>query len=227
MIRVLLVDDDVELSGMLREYLVGEGFATNAVNNGEAGIEEALSGNYDLAIIDIMMPGISGLEALARIRLKSQLPILMLTAKGDDIDRIIGLEMGADDYVPKPSTPRELVARIRAILRRIQVRDESTEKDIVVGSLVLRSHLRTANLEEESLQLTSTEFNLLEVLARNAGKVVSKHDLAEQGMARSLERFDRSIDVHVSSMRKKLGVRTDGLPWIQTVRGQGYQLTKE
>lgn len=227
MTKVLLIDDDVELVSMLSEYLAREGFASTLVHDGEAGVREALSGGYALAVVDVMMPGISGIEVLGQIRRQSRLPVLMLTARGDDVDRIVGLEMGADDYVPKPCTPRELVARIRAILRRTQQAGEMVDGVIAVGPLLLRPQMRTAELHGVPLELTSTEFNLLEVLARNAGSVVSKQALSQQGLGRPLARFDRSIDVHVSSIRHKLGVRSDGLSWIQTVRGQGYQLTWE
>lgn len=227
MINILLIDDDIELANMLSEYFVGEGFSAKTVHDGTSGIKEALTGSYDLAVIDVMMPGISGFEVLTRIRKESQLPVLMLTARGDDIDRIVGLEMGADDYVPKPATPRELVARIRAIIRRTHSTSNVVNGDIIVGSLVLHPHLRIVDLKGVTLALTSTEFNLLEVLASNAGRVVSKQELSDKGMARPLARFDRSIDVHVSSIRHKLGTRADGLPWIQTIRKQGYQLTPE
>ena len=223
MINLLLIDDDVELANMLSEYLQGEGFSVTTVHDGESGIKETRSGNYDLAVIDVMMPGISGIDVLGQIRRESRLPILMLTARGDDVDRIVGLEMGADDYVPKPSTPRELVARIRAILRRVQV-IEPVDGNVIVGSLVMRPQQRTAELNDKPLQLTSAEFNLLEVLANNAGRVVSKQILSEQGMGRPLKRYDRSIDVHVSSLRHKLGERADGMQWIETVRSKGYQL---
>ena len=174
-----------------------------------------------------MMPGISGTEVLRRIRLHSNIPVLMLTARGEDMDRIIGLELGADDYVPKPCTPRELVARIHAILRRVQSVDSRLAQtgDIVAGPLMLRLGRRSAEFQGKPLYLTSTEFNLLEVLARHIGKVVSKKELSELALCRPLLRYDRSVDVHMSSIRQKLGHRSDGQPWIQTVRGQGYQLS--
>jgi len=229
MTKLLLVDDDTELANMLREYLEREDFSVTLAHDGEAGAAAALSGDYALAVLDVMMPKASGMDALSRIRAASDMPVIMLTAKGDDIDRIIGLEMGADDYVQKPWTPRELVARIRAVLRRFQTRESADDipAQIRVGPLTLWPARRAAQWGEAPLPLTSTEFNLLQVLARNAGKAVSKPDLSEQAMGRPLSRFDRSIDVHMSSIRHKLGLREDGRTWIQTVRGIGYQLTRE
>ena len=231
MIRVLLVDDDVELGEMLTEYLEREGFGATAVADGEAGVRGALSGEYGIVVLDVMMPRLNGIEALRRIRAQdSRLPVLMLTAKGDDVDRIVGLELGADDYVPKPCTPRELVARIRAILRRTQAREESANPPsgpLTVGGLTLWPEKRSAEWNSLPLDLTSTEFNLLEVLVRNAGRVVSKQELSEQGLGRPLARYDRGIDVHLSSIRHKLGLDGEGRSPIQTVRGVGYQYVRE
>lgn len=228
MTKILLIDDDVELADMLKEYLEQEGFYTFAVHDGETGKREALSGNYDLVLLDVMLPNMKGVEVLNRIRLESRIPILMLTAKGDDIDRIVGLESGADDYVPKPCTPRELVARIRAILRRVApVNSEFPSSNIVIaGELTLCPETRKAEWLGQFLELTSTEFNLLEVLAVNCGVVVSKKELSEKGLGRPLARFDRSIDVHISSIRQKMGNSTDGGSAILTLRGKGYQFVK-
>ena len=227
--RILLVDDDVELLDMLKIYLEREGFAVTATSDAEAGVAAALSGEYALAALDVMMPRRSGIEALSRIRMTSRIPVLMLTAKGEDADRIVGLELGADDYVPKPCTPRELVARIRAILRRSNAADETEEAPALIesGPLKIFPQQRRAEWHGKPLDLTSTEFNLLEALARSAGRAVSKGALSEQALARPLARFDRSIDVHVSSLRRKLGTLPDGRSWIQTVVRQGYQLIKE
>lgn len=229
MSKVLLVDDDIELSSMLREYIEQEGFEADAVSDGEAGVAAALSGDYAIVVLDVMMPRVGGIEALRRIRTQSRIPVLMLTAKGDDVDRIIGLELGADDYVPKPCTPRELVARLRAILRRTQdvTPVETAGGPLLVGALLMWPQMRRAQWHGYPLELTSTEYNLLEVLARNAGRVVSKVELSEQGLGRPLARFDRSIDVHLSSIRHKLGSRPDGRSWIETVRGLGYQMIRE
>lgn len=227
--KVLLVDDDVELTGLIKEYLEKEEFDVTVAHDGKEGIAKALSGQHDVAVLDVMMPHMSGVEVLQHIRLTSRMPVLMLTAKGDDIDRIIGLELGADDYVPKPCTPRELVARIRAILRRTQSFEtgDKSAKPLSVGLLTIWAEQRRAEWRGKPLNLTSTEFNLLEVLARNAGQVVSKNELSEQGMGRPLARFDRSIDVHLSSVRRKLGTLDDGRSCVQTVFRQGYQLIKE
>ncbi len=229
MTRILLVDDDTELAALLGDYLTQEGFAVTTTDNGADGVVEALSGRYALAVLDVMMPGMNGIEALRRIRAQSSLPLLMLTARGDNTDRIVGLELGADDYVPKPCTPRELAARIRAILRRTQPpeTDFAPALPLSVGALLIRSEQRLAEWKGLPLELTSTEFNLLEVLARHAGSTVSKAQLSEQGLGRPLARFDRSIDVHLSSIRHKLGPMPDGRSYIQTIYRQGYQFLQE
>jgi two-component system, OmpR family, response regulator len=228
MTRVLLIDDDVELTAMLQEYLQQEGFETAAVHDGEAGVAEALSGRHAIVVLDVMMPRLNGVEALRRIRMRSRIPVLMLTARGDDVDRIVGLELGADDYVPKPCTPRELVARLRAILRRSDGSETFGQGGpITAGPLLMWPEKRRAEWDGEALDLTSTEFNLLAVLAQNAGRVVSKEELSESGLGRPQARFDRSIDVHVSSLRQKVGKLADGRSYIETVRGQGYQFIKE
>lgn len=226
--KILLVDDDVELADMLKEYLEQEGFEVNTAHDGEQGLAEALTGNYMIAILDVMMPRLNGIETLRRIRTESRLPVIMLTAKGDETDRIIGLELGADDYVPKPCMPRELTARIRAILRRTQTTrlDEEPVVHLEAGKLKMWPTQRRAEWNGETLELTSTEFNLLEVLARHAGQPVSKSKLSEQGLGRPLARFERSIDVHLSSIRHKLGVLADGRSCIQTVYRRGYQFIK-
>ena len=220
--QVLLADDDVELSGMLREYLERGGFGVTAVYDGEAAARLALSGAYQIIVLDVMMPKLDGIEALRQIRQTSRVPVIMLTARGDDVDRIVGLELGADDYVPKPCTPRELVARLRAILRRAQPAADGGPLEI--GALALWPEKRKAQWRGREIHLTSIEFNVLEVLMRNAGRVVGKHEISEQALGRPLARFDRSIDVHLSSIRQKLG---DGGKLIRTVRGLGYHLVKE
>jgi DNA-binding response OmpR family regulator len=220
--QVLLADDDVELAGMLKEYLEREGFGVATVHDGEAAARLALSGGYQIVVLDVMMPKLDGIEALRQIRQTSRVPVVMLTARGDDIDRIVGLELGADDYVPKPCTPRELVARLRAILRRAQ--PGANGGPLEIGSLSLWPEKRRAQWRGRELALTSIEFNVLEVLMRNAGRVVSKHEISEQALGRPLARFDRSIDVHLSAIRQKLG---EGARMIRTVRGLGYHLSKE
>ena len=224
--RVLLIDDDVDLLELLKSYLEREEFAATAINTAAAGVAAALSGDYDLVVLDVMMPNMSGIEALRQIRMDSLMPVLMLTAKGDDADCIVGLELGADDYVPKPCTPRALVARIRAILRRTRVAEDVEEvpAEIRCGLLKLFPRQRRAECGGKALDLTSTEFNLLEALALQAGRPVNKNTLSERALGRPLARFDRSIDVHVSSIRRKLGAAPDGRSCIQTVVRQGYQL---
>ena len=228
MTRILLVDDDVELVAMIQEYLQQEGYEVTAVHDGAQGAAEALSGQYAIAVLDVMMPVLNGVEALRRIRTQSNMPVLMLTARGDDMDRIIGLELGADDYVPKPCTPRELTARIRAILRRTETGPETVQPtELQVGALSMWPQQRRAAWDGKLLDLTSSEYNLLLVLARNAGRPVSKDELSEEGLGRPLARFDRSIDVHLSSIRHKLGNLPDGRSCIQTVHKRGYQFIRE
>jgi len=229
MTRILLIDDDAKLTALLGDYLVAEGFSVHIENDGPRGAAEALAGGYAMAVLDVMMPQLNGLEVLRRIRSQSTLPVLMLTARGDDVDRITGLELGADDYVPKPCTPRELVARIRAILRRLQPTTEPTlgEASLVSGGLTMWPQQRRAEWLGKALALTSTEFSLLEVLLRHVGRPVSKQDLSSRALGRPHTRHDRSIDVHLSSIRRKLGNLADGRSIIQAVHRQGYQLLKE
>ncbi|XXQ67483.1 response regulator [Neisseriaceae bacterium B1] len=226
MSRVLLVDDDDTLTELLAEYLTAEGLEVNRMPDGESGAKEILSNEtaYDVVILDSMMPKMNGLDVLKTVRAQSKIPVIMLTAKGDDIDRIIGLEMGADDYVPKPCQPRELLARINAILRRAQQGTDSNANanSITASGVTLFPAKRQAQIGETALELTSTEFNLLEVLMRHAGQVVSKDTLSLEALDRKLAKFDRSIDVHISSIRHKLGDPS----LIQTVRGLGYLFVK-
>ncbi|QLI80437.1 response regulator transcription factor [Chitinibacter fontanus] len=225
--RVLLVDDDVELLELLGEYLIQDGFSIERAYDGLTGAQAALSGQFDIAVIDVMMPQMNGIETLRKIRSLSHLPVILLTAMGDDADRIIGLELGADDYVPKPSSAREIAARIRAILRRSQGFAKDQLAAVTVGQLTLWPSERRASWAGQALELTSTEFSLLEVLAQFAGRPVSKEQLSQQGLGRPLAKFDRSIDVHLSSIRHKLGLLPDGRSCIQTVFRQGYQLIRE
>jgi DNA-binding response OmpR family regulator len=230
MTKVLLIDDDVALSSLLREYLEQEGFQVASVADGVAGVAAALGGQHDIVVLDVMMPRMNGVEVLREIRLYSRIPVLMLTARGDEIDRILGLELGADDYVPKPCSPRELAARLRAILRRqTPHRSEggSAANTLVVGLLSMNLDQRTAVWNANPLELTSTEFSLLAELARHAGRVVEKQSLSEQALGRPLTRFDRNIDVHISSMRQKLVHPDPTKTVILTVRGVGYQLLRE
>ncbi len=226
--KVLLIDDDVELVEMLKEYLEREGITVTVAHDGEQGLSAVMSGDYGIVVLDVMMPRLNGMETLRRIRMKSPVPILMLTARGDDTDRIIGLELGADDYVAKPCSPRELTARIRAILRRTQVASlhGGSSQYLEVGELRMWPLQRRAECHGVALQLTSTEFNLLEILVRHAGQSVSKKSLSERGLGRPLARFDRSIDVHMSKIRNKLGTLADGRSYIYTDYRQGYRFIK-
>ena len=231
MVKVLLVDDDKELCAMQADYLAGDGFDVVCAHDGEAGAAAALGGTPDgpfaIVVLDVMMPRLNGIDTLRRIREQSDVPVIMLTARGDDIDRVLGLEFGADDYVPKPCTPRELVARIRAILRRTGGNGTSRSAgggEIELGPLRISPRQRQASWAGAGLELTSTEFSVLELLAQNAGQSVSKEDLCQHALGRPLTRYDRSIDVHVSNLRHKLGLLDDGRSPVQTVRGIGYQL---
>ena len=226
MVKVLLVDDDKELCAMQADYLVADGFEVTCAHDGEAGVTAVLGGEFSIVVLDVMMPRLNGIDALRQIRAHSDVPVIMLTARGDDIDRVLGLEFGADDYVPKPCTPRELVARIRAILRRTASGSprHGASPAIELGPLKLSPQQRQASWNGAALDLTSTEFGVLELLAQHAGQSVSKNELCQHALGRALTRYDRSIDVHVSNLRQKLGALDDGRSPVQTVRGIGYQL---
>ena len=227
MSKVLIIDDDEELCDLVSEYLTVEGFETTAVHDGETGLTRALSGEYDLAILDVMLPKINGFDVLRNLRDKSGMPVLMLTARGDDMERIVGLEIGADDYLSKPFNPRELVARLRAILRRASTEnnDHLPVEKIAVDDLELSSSSRSVKRNGDELPVTSVEFDLLSALLREAGKVVKKEDLSENVLERRLSPYDRSLDMHISNLRKKLGLRADGSERIKTVRSVGYIYT--
>jgi len=223
--KVLIIDDDEELCELVSEYLAVEGFETSVVHDGASGLEAARSGKYDLAILDVMLPKMNGFEVLKALRTDSPLPVLMLTARGDDMERIVGLESGADDYLPKPFNPRELVARLRAILRRVQGDGNERSEKIVVDDIELSEASRTARLDGEEVVLTSVEFDLLKHLLIDAGKVIKKEDLSVRVLDRELSPYDRSLDMHISNLRKKLGNRADGSERIKTVRSVGYIYT--
>jgi len=227
--RILVIDDDVELCSLVGEYLEPEGFGVEFVYDGERGLERALSGEHPLVVLDVMLPGMNGLEVLRRIRNTSRVPVLLLTARGEDVDRIIGLEVGADDYLPKPFNPRELVARIRAVLRRTQGGEKSGDARIPevqhVGDIELDPATRVVRQQGKPVELTSVEFNLLQVLLREAGRVVTRERLVDEVLSRKFSPFDRSIDMHVSKLRKKLGDSDGGSDHIKTVRGVGYIFT--
>jgi len=221
---VLVIDDDVELCGLVSEYLGGEGFTVECVHDGKRGLEHALRGNHLLVVLDVMLPGMNGFEVLRHLREKSHIPVLLLTARGEDVDRIVGLEIGADDYLPKPFNPRELVARIRAILRRTKNGDRSASPPQIVrvGDIELDPATRTVRQAGSLIELTSVEFNLLELLLREAGRVVSRERLVNAVLSRKFSPFDRSIDMHVSKVRKKLGDSEGAPEHIKTIRGVGY-----
>ena len=224
--NILLVDDDEELCALLRRYLERELFKVTAVHTADEGLTEALSGRYQAVVLDIMLPGGNGLEILAGIRKRSELPVIMLTAKGDEMDRIEGLEIGADDYIPKPCNPRELSARLRSILRRGRS-NAVASSSVQLDELTIDFDQHQVSRDGEVIDLTVTEFNILSVLARDAGKVVDKNRLVEQSMQRSLTLFDRSLDMHLSNLRKKLGPNRDGEARIKTIRGVGYMYIPE
>ncbi len=224
--RILVVDDDVELCALVTEYLEPEGFRVDSAHDGLEGTERALTDDYALIVLDVMLPGINGFEALRRIRAHSRTPVLMLTARGADVDRIVGLEIGADDYLPKSFNPRELVARIHAILRRTREKPETNAtvsgETINLGDVSLNVGSRTVRRGGELVDLTSTEFDVLTALLTRAGHVVSREELSQAALGRPLAPLDRSIDMHVSSLRRKLGTEVNGNERIKTVRGTGY-----
>ena len=225
--KILIIDDDEELCELVSEYLGVEGFDVESVNDGETGLKRALSGEYDMAILDVMLPKMNGFDVLRNLREESKLPVIMLTARGDDMERIVGLEIGADDYMPKPFNPRELAARLRAILRRASTdTDENAYDDkIQVDGVEIVASARTATVDGNDLNLTSVEFELLRELLKNAGKIVKKEDLSEKVLERKLSPYDRSLDMHISNLRKKLGARPDDSERIKTIRSVGYIYT--
>jgi DNA-binding response OmpR family regulator len=224
-IPVLLVDDDVELCSSLKRLLGMDGFSVKAVHDGESGVRQALEEKYELVILDVMLPGGDGRKVLRRIRLSSQVPVIMLTARGDEADRIAGLERGADDYLPKPFNPRELVARMRAILRR---KSGSAPQEIFkIGDLQIDCAQRRVARKGSDVALTGAEFDILLLLVRSAGKVLSREEIAEAALGRPIGFLDRSVDNHISNLRKKLGTHAREAERIQNVRGAGYAYTGE
>ena len=224
--RILIIDDDQELCALLADFLALEGFSTNAVHDGAEAIEHCRDHDYDALVLDVMLPRIQGFDVLRKLREFSNTPVIMLTARGEDTDRIVGLEMGADDYLPKPCNPRELAARLRAILRRAEPGARNRTPDLLsMDALEVHTGDRSVRLAGEPVKLTTAEFNILVVLLQHAGDVVPKDTLSQQALGRALTAYDRSVDVHVSNVRKKLGYSGDH-DRIVNIRGVGYQFTK-
>ena len=234
MSKILLVDDDIELTDLLAEVLRLTGFEVEIANNGQDALDK-LNSSHQLVLLDVMMPVLNGIETLKKIRQTSNVPVMMLTARGEEIDRVLGLELGADDYLPKPFNDRELVARIKAILRRVSPSESSQnsttlsseENTLEFAGLVLHSGLQQASYKGQDLGLTGSEFALLHKLILRLGQIVSREELSMNVLGKYLSPFDRSIDMHMSNLRKKLPERDNGLPWLKTLRGRGYLLVCE
>jgi two-component system, OmpR family, response regulator CpxR len=222
-VHILLIDDDAELCALLIEFLHREGYSVDSEHEGNCGLQKAAQPGVDLVVLDVMLPGIDGFEILRRLRQQSKVPVIMLTARGEDIDRIVGLELGADDYLPKPFNPRELAARIRAILRRYEPRPAEPSNRLEVNGIVLDTGTREVMASGKRVDLTTFEFDILEQLMRSAGHVLSRDALMENFYNRKATPFDRSIDMHISHLRKKID---NGDAIIKTIRGVGYQFCR-
>ena len=229
--RLLLIDDDKELGELLVEFLDSEGFTLELAHSGEEGLEKLADNEYDLILLDVMMPGMSGLDVLREMRNANTVPVLMLTAKGDELDKVLGLELGADDYLPKPYSHRELVARIRALLRRVEMEHQrpgpAVQPVLSLGRVTLDTRVYQAMIDKHDLELTQTEFKVLQTLMERAGQVVTKNELYQTVLGRPLEPYDRSIDMHVSNVRKKIMSLQEDYRPIKTLRGVGYQFTED
>jgi two-component system OmpR family response regulator len=223
-LRALLVEDDPRLAALTREYLGGHGVAVEVVADGRRGLAEAQRGGWDVVLLDLMLPGLPGLELCRELRARSDVPIIVLTARGEEADRVMGLELGADDYLAKPFSPRELLARIRAVTRRAKGRAGPALKEVRVGALVIDPSARSVTLSGQAVELTAYEFALLHALAGRAGRVLSREQLMEFARGSAEDSFDRSVDVHVSRLRQKLGDDPKRPRLIKTVRGAGYVL---
>jgi two-component system response regulator CpxR len=221
--RILVIDDDAELCKLVARFLSAEGFRVETVRTSTQGVERARSGEHELIVLDVMLPGMDGFEILRRLRAESRTPVLMLTARGDDLDRILGLEIGADDYLPKPFNPRELAARIRAILRRANASASApSSAPLVVADLELNPNSRVARIRGEVLNLTTIEFDLLDKFMKSVGRVIGREELVKEVLGREFSPFDRSIDTHVCNLRRKIGPYSNGTERIKNVRGVGY-----
>lgn len=224
---ILVVDDDARLRELLEEYLGGRGYAVRTADGGQAALETARSETIDLVVLDVMMPGMDGFETLKALRRFSSTPVIMLTARGDEMDRIVGLEIGADDYMPKPFNPRELLARMQAVLRRTEGTQQASETRLSAGPLHIDIDRRSASLDGQPIELTTTEFELLKTLVANAGRVIPRERLMELARGEDFAAFDRSVDVHVSHIRKKLGDDGKRPRFVKTVRGIGYTMPRD
>ena len=228
--RLLIVEDDVRLCRLVKDYLATMGYSGSMAHTGLAGLDLALKEPFQAVLLDVMLPGIDGFEVLRRLRIHSTVPVLMLTGRGEEADRIVGLEMGADDYLPKTFSTRELLARLRAVLRRSMMTEAAAadrrNAPVVIGDLYIDPGPHVASLANQPMALTPQEFDLLLALARGCGRVKTREQLLLEVAERDFEGFDRSIDVHISSLRKKLGDDAKSPRWIETVRGVGYMLKK-
>ena len=224
---ILIVDDDAELCDLVGEYLQAEGFSIACCQDGLEGADKAVTGDYQLVVLDVMLPRLNGFDVLRKIRTAGRTPVIMLTARGDDIDRIVGLELGADDYLPKPFNPRELVARIHAVLRRSRPVEEAAPKRqrLVHEDIAVDAAARSVKQAGNAVELTSVEFELLVIFLGHVGVAIDREDLVKQVLGRSFTPYDRSIDMHVSNLRRKLGPRPDGGERIKSIRGVGYIYT--
>lgn len=240
MAKILLIDDDIEITELLTELLSLEGFDITVAHNGQKGLEALEANHFDIVLLDVMMPVLNGIETLKQLRKKYSLPVLMLSARDDEIDRILGLELGADDYLPKPFNDRELIARIKAILRRTSpftlqdtngetaiANEENPSKSLFFAGIELNHGRQQAIYNGVDLELTGTEFALFQLLVRNVGEILSRELLSMEVLGKNLTPYDRAIDMHISNLRKKLPEREDGLPWFKTLRGKGYLLVTE
>ncbi|SMY37117.1 response regulator [Photobacterium andalusiense] len=228
MAKILLVDDDIELTALLKDILELEGFEVEEANNGIEGLQK-IDASIDLILLDVMMPKMNGTEMLRRLREKHTTPVMMLTAKGDEIDRVLGLELGADDYLPKPFSDRELLARMRAVLRRTQTNTDakaSNSECLVYQDLTIYPGRQEVLYHQQPIEMTGTELALLSYFVQHPGKIIAKEELSLEVLGKRLAQFDRAIDMHVSNLRKKLPVRSDGKPLIKTLRGKGYLLVE-